>query len=87
VLVAKYGKRAEPQRRAVKVSFGDDGFSVDAVPAVKLGTRWALPNHDPDKWGNPDERWIETDPEKMTTLTEQRNKSPRSPSAAPTCRR
>lgn len=77
VLAAKSGKRAEPQRRAVTVSFGDDGFSVDAVPAVKLGTRWALPNHDPGKWGNPDERWIETDPEKMTTLTEQRNKSPK----------
>ena len=77
VLTAKYGKRAEPQRRAVKVSFGGDGFSVDAVPAVKLGTRWALPNRDPDKWGNPDERWLETDPEKMSTLTEQRNKSPR----------
>jgi hypothetical protein len=77
VLIAKYGERAEPQRRAVKVSFGDDGFSVDAVPAVTLGRRWALPNHDPDKWGSPDERWIETDPEKMTALTEQRNKSPR----------
>jgi hypothetical protein len=77
VLTAKYGKGAEPQRRAVKVSFGDDGFSVDAVPAVKLGGRWALPNHDPDKWGSPDERWIETDPEKMSTLTEHRNKSPK----------
>ena len=76
-LTAEYGDRAEPQRRAVKVSFGDDGFSVDAVPAVKLGARWALPNHDPEKWGDEDERWIETDPEKMTTLTEQRNKSPK----------
>lgn len=77
VLTARYGKRAEKQRRSVKISFGDDGFSVDAVPAVKLGNRWALPNHDPDKWGNPDERWIETDPEKMHTLTEARNKSPK----------
>ena len=77
VLIAKYGKRAEPQQRAVKVSFDDDGFSVDAVPAVKLRTRWAVPNHDPDKWGNPGERWIETDPEKMTSLTAQRNRSPK----------
>ena len=77
VLTAAYGDRAEAQRRSVKISFGSDGFSVDAVPAVKLGGRWALPNHDPDKWGNPDERWIETDPEKMGTLTEERNKSPK----------
>ena len=77
VLTAEYGDRAEKQRRSVKIGFGDDGFSVDAVPAVKMGSRWALPNHDPDKWGNTDERWIETDPEKMHTLTKERNESPK----------
>jgi Second Messenger Oligonucleotide or Dinucleotide Synthetase domain len=77
VLTAAYGDRAEPQRRSVKINFGSDGFSVDAVPAVKLRARWALPNHDPDQWGNPDERWIETDPETMGTLTEERNRSPK----------
>ncbi len=77
VLKAEYGSRAEPQHRSVKIAFDDDGFAVDAVPAVRLGRRWALPNHDPDKWGNPDERWIETDPEKMTSLTTERNKTPK----------
>lgn len=75
VLVAHYGDRAEPQRRSVKVTFDKDGFSVDAVPAVRLGERWALPNHDPARWQDPGGRWIETDPEKMKTLTEERNEA------------
>lgn len=78
VLVAHYGDRAEVQRRSIKVSFdGDDEFSVDAVPAVRLGERWALPTHDRDLWQRPGERWIETDPERLGGLTSTRNRAPK----------
>lgn len=79
VLVDHYGDRAEPQRRSIKVSFDydGDGFAVDAVPAVRLGERWALPNRDRDNWGDPDRRWIETDPEYLGELTRERNKNPK----------
>jgi hypothetical protein len=77
LLVAHYGDRAEPQNRSVKVSFDRDGFefSVDAVPAVRLGQRWAIPRHDVDLWDDPDERWVETDPEKLTRLSSEQNKT------------
>lgn len=76
-LVQAYGDRAEPQHRSVKVSFDRDGFefSVDVVPAVRWGQRWAIPAHDADKWGLSDvERWVGTDPERLTELTSQTNK-------------
>jgi hypothetical protein len=77
VLVAHYGDRVEIQHRSVKVSFdGDDKFSVDAVPAVRFGERWALPTHDRDLWQRPGERWIETDPERLGELTSMRNRTP-----------
>lgn len=77
VLVAHYGDRVETQYRSVKVSFdGDDKFSVDAVPAVRFGERWALPTHDRDLWQRPGERWIETDPERLGGLTSIRNRTP-----------
>ncbi len=77
VLVAHYGDRAEVQRRSIKVSFdGDDKFSVDAVPAVRLGERWALPTHDRGLWQGTDERWVETDPERLGDLTSNRNRTP-----------
>lgn len=77
VLVAHYGDRVEIQHRSVKVSFdGDDEFSVDAVPAVRFGERWALPTHDRDLWQRPSERWIETDPERLGELTSVRNRTP-----------
>lgn len=77
VLVAHYGDRAEVQHRSIKVSFdGDDKFSVDAVPAVRFGDRWALPTHDRDLWQRPAERWIETDPERLGELTSMRNRAP-----------
>lgn len=72
IICDEYGDRAEPQRRSIKVDFGD-GLSVDVVPAVSLGQRWALPNHDPQKWADENQRWIETDPEKLTKLTEAAN--------------
>jgi predicted nucleotidyltransferase len=77
VLVAKYGKRAEEQPRSIKVSFDEDGdgFAVDAVPAVRMGSRWAIPRRDRDRWQAPDttERWVETDPEQLGKLTERLN--------------
>jgi hypothetical protein len=78
VLVDAFGQRAEPQRRSIKVSFDfdGDGFAIDAVPAVRLGKRWALPNRDREIWDNRDRRWIETDPEQLSALTEERNKYP-----------
>lgn len=75
LLVDEYGERAKPQARSVTVNFDRDGFefSVDAVPAVRMGDRWAIPRYDTTLWQDPDERWVETDPEELKTLTEQRN--------------
>jgi hypothetical protein len=78
VLVAKYGERAQPQARSIKVTFPTDGeedFHVDVVPAVRKGDRWAIPRRDTRRWDAPDveERWVETDPEKMTELTSHMN--------------
>ena len=74
-LVDHYGSRATPQRRSVKVAF-DAEFSVDAVPAVRAGARWAVPNRNPVTWSQPESRWIETDPERLGVLTTQRNRQP-----------
>jgi hypothetical protein len=78
VLVAKYGARAQPQARSIKVAFPTDGeedFHVDVVPAVRKGDRWAIPRRDTRRWTAPEveERWVETDPEKMTELTSDMN--------------
>jgi hypothetical protein len=81
VLVDHYGRRAKPQRRSIKVEFDSegDGFSVDSVPAVRMGDRWAIPRRDPDRWqsANVEERWVETDPEKLADLTTEQNKTPK----------
>ena len=82
VLVKKYGDRAQPQERSIKVIFSTDGeedFHVDVVPAVRHGDRWAIPRHDTSVWSSPtiNERWVETDPEKLTEMSEERNKSPK----------
>jgi len=74
VLVAKYGDRAQPQARSIKVSFPsdeDEDFHADVVPAVKQRERWAIPRRNTSRWDTPEaeERWVETDPEKMTVLT------------------
>lgn len=81
VLVNHYKDRAKPQPRSIKIMFSHDSaedFSVDAVPAVRSGTRWAIPRRDSAKWASPDvaERWVETDPERLTALTVLRNKHP-----------
>jgi hypothetical protein len=78
VLVAKYGDRAEPQSRSIRVTFpidGEEDFAVDVVPAVRMGFRWAIPRHDRERWKSPDpgERWRETDPEKLTELSAKLN--------------
>jgi Second Messenger Oligonucleotide or Dinucleotide Synthetase domain len=75
VLVAKYGNRATPQPRSVKVSFPDH-FCADVVPAVRFGTHWAIPNRDTRFWVDPKQRWRETDPEKLGQLVSQRNAYP-----------
>lgn len=51
-------------------------FSVDVVPAVRFDRRWAIPRRDRDAWGRQSvgERWVETDPEMLTSLTTERNK-------------
>lgn len=78
VLVAKYGERAQPQARSIKVTFPTDGeedFHGDVVPAVRKGDSWAIPRRDTRRWDAPEveERWVETDPEKMTELTSDMN--------------
>ena len=75
-LVEHYDKRAEPQDRSIKIDFPDD-FGVDVVPAVPMGKRWGIPNRDPAAWDNTDERWVETDPERLGKLTIQRNREPK----------
>jgi Second Messenger Oligonucleotide or Dinucleotide Synthetase domain len=78
VLRDHYGERVEVQHRSIKITFEREGdeFSVDAVPAVRLGDRWALPSHDRDLWRDAEERWIETDPERLGELTVARNRAP-----------
>jgi hypothetical protein len=81
VLVKKYRDRAEPQERSIRVTFpidGEEDFHVDVVPAVRNGSRWAIPRHDTNLWDAPNvqERWVETDPEELTQRTQERNKSP-----------
>jgi hypothetical protein len=74
-LVGHYGARATPQRRSVTVAFGAE-FSVDAVPAVRAGARWAVPNRNPAAWAESGSRWIETDPERLGDLATERNRQP-----------
>jgi hypothetical protein len=81
VLVSHYGDRATPQARSIKVGFDTDGdrFSVDVVPAVRMGGRWGIPRRKTELWASPriEERWVETDPEQLGKLTVERNKSPK----------
>lgn len=78
VLVARYEDRAQSQARSIKVIFsteGEEDFHVDVVPAVKKGSRWAIPRRDTRRWEAPkvEERWVETNPERMTKLTSEMN--------------
>lgn len=77
VLIAEYGSRAFAQKRSVKIDFDFDreGFAIDAVPAVRSGHRWAIPDRDTARWigGESGEGWIETDPERLSELTTAMN--------------
>lgn len=50
-------------------------FSADVVPAVRSDDIWAIPSHDRGEWQRTAaaERWVRTDPEKLTDLTTKRN--------------
>lgn len=76
ILEAQYGDRAEAQSRSVKISFDREGveFSVDVVPAVRCGERWAIPRRDSGLWTDRSQRWVETDPERLGQLTVAMNK-------------
>ena len=51
-------------------------FSVDVVPAVHFDIRWGIPNRDKTSWERQasSERWVKTDPEQLTDLTQKLNK-------------
>ena len=82
------GGRARQQARSVKVAFPDDGassgagssFSVDAVPAIHDGDRWAIPTKDRNRWTASIGRWITTDPERFGELSSDLSTSGLSPS-------
>ncbi len=44
-----------------------------------MGERWGIPRRNTELWESPnvEERWVETDPEKLAELTTERNKSPK----------
>lgn len=74
VLSARYGSRATPQARSIKVEFpsgagADASFAVDAVPAVRSGSRWAIPAKDRSLWADSPSRWVVTDPERFGALS------------------
>lgn len=76
VLVEGYGVKGEDeggrvtrQARSLKIDFPDPeahfsdvAFAIDAVPAVRCQSHWAIPNRDRNKWDNDEKRWIKTDP-------------------------
>lgn len=78
-LVRSYKERLTENRRSVKIDFGDDGFSVDAVGAEPKNGHWAIPEADPAIFPITGERtaWEDTDPERLTDLTEARNQQPK----------
>ena len=93
VLVHEYGQlgqqrgRAQQQRRSVKVLFPDrkgssgahSDFSVDAVPAVRDGERWAIPTKDQNRWAGGEGRWVRTAAVQFGELSEKLNQAGTSP--------
>jgi len=66
VLAGKFGcERVDPQERSIKVDFPDYDLCVDAVPARRYGSHWAVP----DRFGG----WEETNPELLGPLTTSMN--------------
>lgn len=66
---------AEVLRERVDVPGQPFDFSVDVVPAVRWGDVWAIPNSDRARWQRTAavERWVRTDPERLTTLAQTIN--------------
>ena len=85
VLVQAYGWRATPQARSVKVDFTDPSdlsttsFAVDAVPAVRNGSLWAIPTKERNYWAEDASGWVETNPEKFGDLSSDLSTSTWSP--------
>lgn len=77
VIAQQYGERADGQPRSVRIDFftraNELDFSVDVVPAVRSGSRWAIPNSDTTLWGETGSRWEETNPELLGVLTSEQN--------------
>src|SRR5580704_9171300 len=74
---AQYIREAAKALKASDVLGADEGFefSVDVVPAVRFGNVWGIPNRNRETWTRTAaaERWIRTNPEKLTELTQQLN--------------
>jgi len=88
--VQKYGAvenggRVTAQPRSLKIDFAsptsqaDLSFSVDAVPAVRWGEHWGIPNRRPELWADADARWIKTDPVEFTARTDNLSVAKASP--------
>ncbi len=80
------GGRATPQARSVKVDFPDPdddddnaAFAVDAVPAVRDGSRWAIPTKDRNRWAQSTGHWVLTDPERFGEISSSLSTSSLSP--------
>jgi hypothetical protein len=71
VLEEEFPGRVTRQHRSVKVAFPDYDLSVDVVIARPCGDHWEIPQKIEED-GNA--RWIETNPTKMTELTNEANK-------------
>lgn len=50
-------------------------FSVDVVPAVRFGDVWGIPDRNRARWNRTPaaERWVRTNPERLTDLTQRLN--------------
>lgn len=93
VLVNRYGLkdkdpggRCTPQARSISIDFPDpatpgglDEFHVDAVPAVRWGSHWGIPNRDTETWARADSRWVLTNPVAFSELTNALATAPSSP--------
>lgn len=93
VLVKRYGikgqdpdGRCTEQARSISIDFPDpaapgglDEFHVDAVPAVRWGSHWGIPNRDRETWAHDEARWVKTDPVEFGKLTNTLATSPASP--------